>query len=126
MRLIPVFVLLFALAAPAWGAFQEGTGSAAGGFQGPGAQGGVATVAQALSARDDSPCVLTGRIVRREAGDHEHYLFRDATGEIIVDIDDELFMGHTVTPETVIRIYGEVDKEAFKRPKVDVDRLEIQ
>ena len=125
MRLITIFLLLAALAAPAWGGFQEG-GNSAGGFQGPGAANGVTTVAQARAARDDTPCVLTGRIVRREAGDHDHYLFRDATGDIVVDIDDDLFMGRTVTPETTIRIYGEVDKEAFERTKIDVKRFDIR
>jgi uncharacterized protein (TIGR00156 family) len=57
--------------------------------------------------------------------DNDHYLFRDSTGDILVDIDDELFMGRTVTPETVIRIYGEVDNEVFERTKVDVKNMEI-
>ena len=64
-------------------------------------------------------------IVRHEAH-HEHYLFRDATGEILVEIDDDLFMGRTVTPQTTIRIYGEVDKEAFERTKIDVKHFDIQ
>ncbi len=125
MRLITILGLILVLATPVWGGFREG-GNNAGGFQGPGATNGVTTVAQALAARDDTPCVLTGNIVRREAGDHEHYLFRAATGDIIVDIDDDLFMGRTVTPQSTIRIYGEVDKEAFERTKIDVKRFDIR
>jgi uncharacterized protein (TIGR00156 family) len=125
MRLIIILGLILVLTTPTWGGFQEG-GNNAGGFQGPGAANDVTTVAQARAARDDTPCVLTGHIVRREAGDHEHYLFRDATGDIIVDIDDDLFMGRTVTPQSTIRIYGEVDKEAFERTKIDVKRFDIQ
>ena len=64
-------------------------------------------------------------IVRHEAH-HEHYLFRDATGEIVEEIDDKLFMGRNVTPQTTIRIYGEVDKEAFERTKIDVKHFDIQ
>lgn len=127
MRHIFVFLLFSALAVPAWAGFQEApVNSGAGGFQGPGAEFGVSTVSQAKSARDDTPCVLTGNIVRRMTSDNDHYLFRDSTGEILVDIDDELFMGNTVTPDTTIRIYGEVDNEVFERTKVDVKRLEVQ
>ena len=35
-------------------------------------------------------------------------------------------IGNTVTPDTLIRIYGEVDNEMFERTKVDVKRLEVQ
>ena len=126
MRNIAIFLFLSALTVPAWAGFQQNnvnTGN--GGFVGPGSTAGISTVAQAKSARDDSPCVLTGNIVQRMPGDNEHYLFRDSTGEILVEIDDELFMGRTVTPETQIRIYGEVDNEVFERTKVDVKNMEI-
>ena len=85
----------------------------------------MTTVAKAKSSWDETPVVLTGHIVSRAGGDHEHYLFRDATGEIVVDIDDDLFVGRTVTPETTIRIYGEVDKEVMERTKIDVKRFDI-
>ncbi len=130
MRIVMAFFLALMLASPvlaAPGGFQGGgSGGGAGGFQGPGGQGGVTTVAQAKSAWDETPVVLTGHIVSRTGGDHEHYLFRDATGEIIVDIDDKLFMGRTVTPQTTIRIYGEVDKEVMERTKIEVRSFDIQ
>ena len=97
----------------------------AGGFQGPTAQARITTVAAALKAWDDSPVTLTGHIVQRMAGDDDNYLFRDATGEIVVDIDHEVFMGRTVTPETRVRISGEVDKDMMERTTVDVNFLEI-
>ena len=130
MRILMVLSLVLLLAAPvgaAPGGFQGGAPSAgAGGFQGPGGQAGVTTVAQAKSAWDDTPVVLIGHIVSRAGGDHEHYLFRDSTGEIVVDIDDKLFMGRTVTPETTVRLYGTVDKEMMERTKIDVKSFEIQ
>lgn len=129
MRFFVALSLVLFFAFPGWaiGGFQGGASSAGqGGFQGPGGQAGVTTVAQAKSARDDTPVVLTGHIVSRAGGDHEHYLFRDSTGEIVVDIDDELFLGRTVTPETTVRLYGEVDKELMERTKIDVKSLEIR
>ena len=44
----------------------------------------------------------------------------------MVDIDDELFLGRTVTPEMTVRLYGEVDRELMERTKIDVKSFEIQ
>ncbi|MBQ7739343.1 MAG: YgiW/YdeI family stress tolerance OB fold protein [Desulfovibrionaceae bacterium] len=124
--LIPALVLL--LAGSVWAAgFQEQAqgGSTVGGFQGPSMPAGVTSVAKAKLAADDTPVILTGNIVSRTAEDHEHYIFKDQTGEITIDLDDDLFMGRTVTPQTKIRIYGEVDKEMFDIVKIDVKRFDI-
>ncbi len=129
MRILMALSLVVLLVSTGWaatGGFQGGAPAGAGGFQGPGGQTGVTTVAQAKSAWDDTPVVLTGHIVSRAGGDHDHYLFRDSTGEIMVEIDDELFMGRTVTPQTTVRLYGEVDKELVGRTKIDVKSMEIQ
>ena len=125
MRILTALALVLLLASPAFADFQGGQGPAqGGGFQGPGG-GSASTVAQAKRAFDDSWVVLTGHILRRAGGDHEHYIFRDKTGEIIVDIDDKYFSGRTVTPQNLVRISGEVDKEILERTKIDVKQLEI-
>ena len=96
-----------------------------GGFQGP--TGGVQadTVKKAQSSWDDAPVVLTGNIVERLAGSDDKYLFKDATGQIIVDIDHEIFAGRTVTPQTKVRLSGKVDKDMMEPVKIDVKVLEI-
>ena len=90
-------------------------------FKGPGAPE-VTTVAEAKQAPDDSNVVLTGRITAKVRGDN--YTFNDSTGEIEVDIDDKLWQGREVTPDTTIRITGEVDRESWG-VEIDVDSLEI-
>lgn len=95
-----------------------------GGFVGPGAGGSATTVQQALSMRDDTPVVLTGKIVS-SLGD-EKYLFRDATGEIIIEIDDDDWRGITVTPDTTLEIVGEVDKEFMDKTKIDVNSFSVK
>ena len=102
-----------------------------GGFtgQGPG-QGGsgsgltgsrqVSTVQQATGLRDDSPVILQGRILR-SLGD-EKYLFADSTGNIVVEIDDDLWRGLTVGENDRIEISGEVDRER-NRVEVDVESI---
>lgn len=96
-----------------------------GGFQGPMAQAQVSTVAEARKARDDAPVTLTGHIVQRMPNDDDNYLFRDNTGEIVVDIDHEVFRGRTVTPDTQVRISGEVDHDFMAPPSIDVEYLEV-
>ncbi|WP_297216477.1 NirD/YgiW/YdeI family stress tolerance protein [uncultured Desulfovibrio sp.] len=96
-----------------------------GGFQGPTAGAGSTTVAEALKAADDAPVVLTGNIMARMVGTDDKYTFRDKTGEILVDIDDELFHGRVVTPQNTVRLSGKVDKEMFEQMKIDVKMMEI-
>ncbi len=132
MRYLIAPILALTLCTPALAAFNgpgagpAAGGPAAGGFQGPGAAlSSSATVAQALQARDDSYCVLEGNIVSRAPGDHEKYIFQDASGQIIVEIDDKLFAGRTVTPQNTVRLHGEIDVKRHGNRELDVDVLEI-
>ena len=96
-----------------------------GGFEGPGAPSTTSmTVKQALSMPDDSIVVLTGKIVNA-LGD-EKYLFRDASGDVIIEIDDDEWYGVKVTPENVIEITGELDKEFLERTKIDVKSFVVK
>ena len=111
---------------PAGAGGYQGPAASYGGFQGP--TGGTEndTVAKALKCWDDAPVILTGNIVQRYAGSDDKYLFKDATGEIIVEIDFGVFAGRTVTPETRVRLSGKMDKDGMMEPaKVDVKVLEI-
>ena len=127
MRYLLTFVMLAVLAVPAYAAFEgpSSGGQSMGGFQGP--TGGVQadTVKKAQSSWDDAPVVLVGNIVERLAGSDDKYLFKDATGQIIVDIDHEIFAGRTVTPQTKVRLSGKVDKDMMEPIKIDVKVLEI-
>ena len=75
------------------------------------------------SGRDDQLVVLEGYIVDQVR--HEDYRFRDDTGDIIVEIDDEVFAGQQVDPKTRVRIEGEYEKDLVEPNTVDVHRLTI-
>lgn len=125
MRLIIASALTLVLAAPAFAAFEGPAASAQpGGFKGPGAAPAADTVAGALKAKDESRVVLEGRILS-SAQEKEEYVFQDKTGKIIIEIDDELFQGRTVTPENTIRIWGEVDTKLGRDSEVEVGSFEI-
>ncbi len=93
-----------------------------GGFTGPGAVN-VTTAAAVEKAHDDAVAVLEGYLVEQVKSDL--YIFKDDSGTVLVEIDHEDFLGASVTPQTRVRLIGEVDKGVFERTKVDVERLEI-
>lgn len=82
----------------------------------------VVTVEQVKEMRDDTNVVLEGSIIRQIAD--EDYLFRDETGEIQVEIDDDVWKNQQVDSDTTVRIMGEFDK-GFRNMEIEVDRLEI-
>ncbi len=122
MRYLLSLMLVACLSVPVMAA-GEGTG-----FQGPVIGGGkLETVRSASKKWDDSHVTLIGNIVSRVAGYDDIYMFRDATGTIMVEIDEDVFqrLGSRVTPETSVRISGEVDKEFLEATQIDVDHMEI-
>ncbi|HEY2451504.1 MAG TPA: YgiW/YdeI family stress tolerance OB fold protein [Scandinavium sp.] len=94
------------------------TTSQSGGFVGP--NGTVTTVEQAKSLRDDAWVTLRGTIVERLSDDR--YTFKDATGTMNVDIDHKRWNGVTVTPQDVVEIQGEVDKD-WNSVEIDVKQI---
>ena len=89
-----------------------------GGFVGPDAA--TTTVEQAKGLRDDAWVVLEGNIVRKVG--KELYEFRDSTGTVNVDIDDDNWGGVSITPNDKVRIEGEVDKD-WNSVEIDVKKV---
>lgn len=114
------FVVALGLSANAFAAGFQGQANM-GGFQGPGLQ--PSSVAEALKLNDDTPVVLIGQI-EKSLGD-EKYLFKDATGSVTVEIDNEDWRGVNVTPKDTIVIQGEIDKDFFKT-EIDVDSVALK
>lgn len=92
---------------------------AAGGFVGPDVSS-VVTVEQVKNLRDDTYVTLQGNIIQ-SIGD-EKYTFKDKTGTITVEIDNEDWNGATVSPEDMVEIKGEVDK-GWTKLEIEVDSV---
>ncbi len=96
------------------------SGSALAAFNGP-ETAAISTVKAAQNASDNSYVLLTGNIV--QALGNETYLFKDNTGEIQVEIDNEDWMGQDVSPQDRVAIRGEVDSE-WTKTQIDVDTIQ--
>ena len=92
------------------------TAYAQGGFQGSSSSLSITSVEQAKTLRDDTMITLRGHII--EHIHRDDYLFKDDTGTIRVDIDHKKWQGLTVTPQTIVELWGEVDKD---RNSVEID-----
>ena len=97
-------------------------GAFAAGYTGPGAQS-VTTVAAANDAADDTPVVLQGFVTKKINND-DKYEFKDASGTITVEIDDEDLPAVAFNDKTKVKLTGEVEKSLMKR-EIDVDLVEI-
>ncbi len=93
-----------------------------GGFQGPSAVD-VVTVEQASKMKDESQVILRGNI-ESSLGD-EKYLFKDKTGSIRVEIDDDDWKGLVVKPTDTVEIKGEVDSHLMKPNDIDVESISL-
>ncbi|UOO82156.1 NirD/YgiW/YdeI family stress tolerance protein [Uruburuella testudinis] len=84
-------------------------------------QGAAQTVAAAKKLADDHKVVLEGSIVKKTG--HEHYEFRDASGSVTVEIDDDDWRGLSVTAADKVRIEGEVEHKRGGQVEIEVDRI---
>ncbi|MFN6408142.1 YgiW/YdeI family stress tolerance OB fold protein [Limnohabitans sp.] len=74
-------------------------------------------------AKDDDVAQLTGNIVERIS--KERFIFRDATGEIQVTIDQEKMPTQTFDEKTVFEISGEVELVSKGSVEIDVDSIKV-
>jgi uncharacterized protein (TIGR00156 family) len=82
----------------------------------------LSTVAQAAELSEDAPVKLVGYVVKA-LGD-EKYEFKDDTGTLVVEIDDDDWHGVEAGPTDRVEIAGEIDRE-WRETGVEVDRIRL-
>ena len=92
-------------------------------FTGPSATGRASTVEQARNAPIDTYVTVTGTIVAHLREDY--YRFRDATGEIRVEIEPAVWRNRKIGPDTKVRLLAEVDRNAAGTRYLWVESLDI-
>lgn len=84
----------------------------------------VTSVAQAMQAKDDAYVTLEGTVVRKISG--ERYEFRDASGSMTVEIDDDKWPNRQPMLNQRVRLQGEVERKLIRKTvEVEVDRVAV-
>lgn len=92
-------------------------------YNGP-AAGDITTVSSVLAnGKDDQYVRLVGTI--KGQASEEKYMFADATGEIRVEIDRNVFKD-PVDENTKVEIRGEIEKDFMESAEIDVESLIVQ
>ncbi|TYA37165.1 YgiW/YdeI family stress tolerance OB fold protein [Aggregatibacter actinomycetemcomitans] len=81
----------------------------------------VSKASEAGSWQDDQYIILQGNIVKQVGKDD--FIFKDASGEIQVEIERKAWRGQDVSPSDEVKLYGEVDK-SWNKTEVDIERVE--
>ena len=79
-----------------------------------------ATVAEALKMNDDSYVTVKGNISKRLSDDR--YLFKDSTGTITVEIDNDRWSGISADTTDTLELSGEIEKKN-NYTRLDVDQV---
>lgn len=69
----------------------------------------------------DHAVVLEGFLVKQISADT--YMLSDGVDEVKVELDDDIRFNKAITPETRLRLYGEV--EGGLTPEVEIDKVEL-
>lgn len=87
----------------------------------------ISSVREAKLMKDEQMVWLEGYITGSAGtSNSEEYFFKDDSDMIKIEVDEEVWQGQKVTPQTKIRIWGEVDRNRRNNSvEIEVERLEI-
>lgn len=82
----------------------------------------VVNVQQIAKLKDETGVTLTGQITKHIKSDH--YEFKDTTGVINLEIDDDLWRAAGLKVGDYVRAVGEVDTHRYKPTDIEVVKIE--
>ncbi|WP_343682900.1 NirD/YgiW/YdeI family stress tolerance protein [Acinetobacter baylyi] len=82
----------------------------------------VVNVQQIAKLKDETGVTLTGQITKHIKSDH--YEFKDTTGVINLEIDDDLWRAAGLKVGDHVRAVGEVDTHRYKPTDIEVVKIE--
>ena len=80
------------------------------------------TVAKAKTLKDETAVTLKGTISKHISGDD--FELKDTSGNIILDIDDDLWQPMQLKAGDKVKVVGEVDTHRSKSTDIDVIKIE--
>lgn len=116
MKKLLAVTTLLTLSTSAFAGYQ---GNNQGGYNG-GKTSTATTVAKAKKSYDNTSVSISGYIIKQI--DEDTFIFKDSTGKIRIDVDDDAWAGLNVNAKTKVKIYGEIDKDNGKT-EIDVHRI---
>lgn len=119
--LFTIFAALFLFTSASFAHETFGGNNQYGGYTGA-SQAQNTVVSNIKNLRDGQFVTLKGNIVAKVG--HEKYTFKDSTGSILVEIDDDNWGGLQVSGSDTVIISGEVDKD-WNSLSVEVDTISI-
>jgi len=72
---------------------------------------------------EDEDVSLEGFITKKI--DDELYVFKDESGEIEIEVDKDDFPSENITPDTRVRLEGEIDTHFMRKPSIEVDQIKL-
>jgi uncharacterized protein (TIGR00156 family) len=88
-----------------------------------GANKPVSKVSEVQNMADDSMVYVQGYIIQNLGNDN--YMLQDGSGQIMVEIDDDLMNNATITPQTVVWIAATVDQETGQPVSLEAEEIQI-
>ncbi|WP_333978469.1 NirD/YgiW/YdeI family stress tolerance protein [Acinetobacter colistiniresistens] len=82
----------------------------------------VVSVSQVAKLADETGVTLTGQITKHLQSDH--YEFKDRSGTISVEVDDDLWRQAGLKVGDHVRLVGEVDTHRYKATDIEVIKIE--
>ncbi|WHR59243.1 NirD/YgiW/YdeI family stress tolerance protein [Acinetobacter haemolyticus] len=82
----------------------------------------IVTVSQVAQLSDETGVTLTGQITKHLHSDH--YEFKDRTGTISVEVDDDIWRKAGLKVGDHVRLVGEVDTHRYKPTDIEVIKIE--
>ncbi|ESK57186.1 hypothetical protein F990_00381 [Acinetobacter tjernbergiae DSM 14971 = CIP 107465] len=84
----------------------------------------VVTVSQVAKLADETGVTLTGQITKHLQSDH--YEFKDQSGTISIEVDDDIWRKAGLKVGDHVRLVGEVDTHRHKPTDIEVIKIEKQ
>lgn len=81
----------------------------------------VVSIEEVRTMPDNSPVIVRGYLV--EQNGENSYSFRDSTGTINLEIEEDDWNGQTFAPTDFVEVWGEVDKNGATVSEIDVSAI---
>lgn len=82
------------------------------------------TISEAMQMPDDANVMIIGTITENLG--NGKYKLKDNSGEVIIEIDNDDWVGVAATPGNTVQIMGEIDRDGNENIEIDVESATVQ